>query len=111
MSPADPGLRHHNQEALLPGAPAPSDWWNPGKDVTSSWHMLSSSWLNLLILCCPLGIISPHVGWSASATFLLVRGEGGVCGVFEGIRTRGSDEGWGCVLVVGISLCCFGNPC
>jgi len=33
--------------------------------------MAKSSWLNLLILACPLGIASEYLGWGAQATFVL----------------------------------------
>ena len=83
-------LHHHNNnnytgagstgtadEPLLPsstgagGAP-PSAWWNPSRDIQSSAELITGSWLNVLIILCPLGIISEHAGWGPSATFLLV---------------------------------------
>jgi hypothetical protein len=45
-----------------------------GSDLHGCWLLLTSSWLNLLLLAAPLGVASHLVGWGASPTFALVRG-------------------------------------
>lgn len=35
--------------------------------------MVKSSWLNVLLVAAPLGLVAEHMGWGASAIFLLVR--------------------------------------
>ena len=46
---------------------------SPAADLAGSWTMLKSSWLNVLIVAAPLGLVAEHLGWGASAVFLLVR--------------------------------------
>lgn len=50
-----------------------SAWWNPKRDMESSWELLKSSWLNVLLLAAPLGIAAHALQWSATNVFLLVR--------------------------------------
>lgn len=42
------------------------------RDAIAIREMLLSSWLNLLLVCSPLGVISHQLGWGAVPTFLLV---------------------------------------
>lgn len=44
-----------------------------GSDLHGCWLLLTSSWLNLLLLAAPLGLASHLAGWGASPTFALVR--------------------------------------
>lgn len=50
-----------------------SAWWNPKRDLESSFDLIKSSWLNLLLLACPLAIASEALHWSATTIFMLVR--------------------------------------
>lgn len=52
---------------------AVSAWWNPKKDLESSFDLFKSSWLNLLLLACPFAIAAEALHWSATTIFLLVR--------------------------------------
>jgi hypothetical protein len=42
-------------------------------DLRGCWLLLTSSWLNLLLLAAPLGLAAHLAGWGASHTFALVR--------------------------------------
>ncbi|KAI8474626.1 MAG: calcium/proton exchanger [Monoraphidium minutum] len=75
------------QQALLPGTPLGGSmrsaagggggdegggkWLSPAKDMAGSWTIMKSSWLNVLLVAVPLGLVSEHAGWSPSVTFLL----------------------------------------
>lgn len=61
-----------NSRPLPEGGPA-SAWWNPKQDLTTSWHMLTSSWLNLMLLAIPFAFVSEYMHWNATTVFLLVR--------------------------------------
>lgn len=50
---------------------AVSAWWNPKKDLESSFDLVKSSWLNLLLLACPFAIAAEALHWSATTIFLL----------------------------------------
>lgn len=52
---------------------AVSAWWNPKRDLESSFDLIKSSWLNLLLLACPFAIAAEALHWSATTIFLLVR--------------------------------------
>jgi hypothetical protein len=56
--------------------PPVSAWWNPKQDLESSYDLIKSSWLNVLLLACPLGIAAHALNWSATTVFLLVIGPG-----------------------------------
>lgn len=64
------------QEPLLP-AQSPSNgnsgtkWWNPKRDISSSLHLLTSSWLNILLLSIPFAIAAEKLHWGATTIFLL----------------------------------------
>lgn len=55
----------------LGGGGGGGKWLSPASDLAGSWTVLKSSWLNLLLVTVPLGLASEHLGWSASATFIL----------------------------------------
>eukprot|EP00878_Enallax_costatus_P001697 GHUV01001852.1.p1 GENE.GHUV01001852.1~~GHUV01001852.1.p1 ORF type:complete len:445 (+),score=115.57 GHUV01001852.1:219-1553(+) len=48
-----------------------SKWWNPKRDLSSSLHLITSSWLNILLLAVPLAIIAELLHWGATTIFLL----------------------------------------
>jgi hypothetical protein len=58
------------------GEEAASAWWNPQKDIQASLHLLTSSWLNVLLLSIPFAFASEYMHWSATTVFLLVSGGG-----------------------------------
>lgn len=58
-------------EGGFPDEPS-SAWWNPKKDIQSSIHMITGSWLNLLLLLIPFAFVSEFMHWSATTVFLLV---------------------------------------
>lgn len=39
--------------------------------VTSLWWLLTSSWLNVLLVFVPLGFLAEHLHWGAAAIFSL----------------------------------------
>lgn len=49
-----------------------SAWWDPKKDIESSFELVKSSWLNVLLLAAPLGIASHMLNWDATTVFMLV---------------------------------------
>jgi hypothetical protein len=49
-----------------------SAWWDPKKDIESSFELVKSSWLNVLLLAAPLGIASHLLHWDATTVFMLV---------------------------------------
>lgn len=55
------------------GDAPPSAWWNPKHDLESSFDLIKSSWLNLLLLACPFAIAAHMLQWSATTVFSLVR--------------------------------------
>lgn len=48
-----------------------SAWWDPKKDIESSFELVKSSWLNVLLLAAPLGIASHMLNWDATTVFML----------------------------------------
>lgn len=59
-------MREHHEDGEV------SAWWNPKHDLESSWELIKSSWLNVLLLACPFGIASHLLGWNATTIFMLV---------------------------------------
>ncbi|KAK9848569.1 hypothetical protein WJX84_002308 [Apatococcus fuscideae] len=57
-------------EAVKEPAQRPG-WWNTSGDLIGAKKLLLGSWLNILLICLPLGWISHFVKWSPYATFLL----------------------------------------
>eukprot|EP00775_Hariotina_reticulata_P009801 gene9801-9959_t len=51
-----------------------SKWWNPKRDLDSSLHLLTSSWLNVLLITVPLAFAAELLHWSPTTTFLLSLG-------------------------------------
>lgn len=41
------------------------------RDLTTVWQILTGSWINLLLICTPLGFASEYLGWGAVSTFFL----------------------------------------
>ena len=46
-------------------------WWSTQTDLIGARKLLLGSWLNVLLICLPLGWVSHFVKWSPYATFLL----------------------------------------
>jgi hypothetical protein len=63
----DGSIRENHEDAAV------SAWWNPKHDLESSFEMLKSSWLNVLLVAAPLGIVAHAMQWQATTVFLLVR--------------------------------------
>jgi hypothetical protein len=63
----DGSMRENHEDAAV------SAWWNPKHDLESSFEMLKSSWLNVLLVAAPLGIVAHALQWQATTVFLLVR--------------------------------------
>jgi hypothetical protein len=57
------------------GEEALSAWWSRKTDIHASLHLLTSSWLNLLLLSVPFAFASEYMHWSATTVFLLVRAQ------------------------------------
>ncbi|WIA16600.1 hypothetical protein OEZ85_013267 [Tetradesmus obliquus] len=53
------------------GEEATSAWWSPKTDISASLHLLTSSWLNVLLLTIPFAFASEYMHWSATTVFLL----------------------------------------
>jgi hypothetical protein len=49
-----------------------SAWWSPKTDIKASLHLLTSSWLNVLLLTIPFAFASEYMHWNATTVFLLV---------------------------------------
>ena len=55
----------------------------PRTDLLNVWHMLTSSWINLMLVALPVGLWAGHAGADPTLVFVAVRGwgRGGcVCG-------------------------------
>lgn len=46
-------------------------WWSFKTDVKAISGLVFSSWLNLLLVTAPLGIMSQYLKWGATSTFIL----------------------------------------
>ncbi len=69
LKPPDEGAAH--PESLMPAAEEIP--YGPKRDLLAVKHMITSSWLNVLLICAPLGVASDLLGWGAVPTFVLVR--------------------------------------
>jgi hypothetical protein len=45
----------------------------PAADAAAVWNMLTSSWLNLLLICLPIGIWAGWAKHNALLVFVMVR--------------------------------------
>lgn len=52
-----------------------SKWWNPTRDLDSSVHLLTGSWLNVLLLTVPFAFAAEMLHWAPTTIFLLVGGQ------------------------------------
>ena len=53
-------------------------WWSPRTDARALWGLLVSSWINVLLIICPIGFwagkqLDPEWQWTATIVFVLVR--------------------------------------
>lgn len=46
--------------------------FSPWSDATAVWSMLTASWLDLLLLSVPLGLVSGHLGCNPTLVFISV---------------------------------------
>lgn len=60
-----------DEETCRVSPPSPT-WWAPRQDLTASWELMKGNWLNVLIICAPLGVIAYFARWGAAPIFLLV---------------------------------------
>lgn len=69
-----PGLACGPAHALPHGlSPCPAGMWAPGTDAKAVWHMLTSSFLNLMLIALPLGIWAGATEASPTLVFSAVR--------------------------------------
>eukprot|EP00882_Tetradesmus_deserticola_P003936 GHRQ01004161.1.p1 GENE.GHRQ01004161.1~~GHRQ01004161.1.p1 ORF type:complete len:493 (+),score=204.99 GHRQ01004161.1:145-1479(+) len=53
------------------GEEVASAWWSPRTDIKASLHLLTSSYLNVLLVAVPLAFASEYLHWGATTVFLL----------------------------------------
>lgn len=64
--------------------------WAPRSDARAVWHMLTSSLLNVMLVCMPLGIWAGWAGASPTLVFTAVRRRaGGLCVAWRGAADGG----------------------
>ena len=63
----------------------------PGSDAKAVWHMLTSSFINLMLISLPIGIWAGVTGANPTLIFVAVSVPAG-----GGERSRGGDTAGGC---------------
>jgi hypothetical protein len=52
-----------------------SSFWSPKTDAKAIFGMLTSSWINVLLVIAPLGYVADKLEWGAVSVFCLVRSD------------------------------------
>lgn len=46
-------------------------FWSPSTDARAIWNLLTGSYMNVLLVLCPLGVLASYRDWGATTVFLL----------------------------------------